>query len=132
MNPLSIAGRTVLLVDDDAAVRHSVHRALEARGCTVVEAADAHEAQQALARARPDVVVMDLVLPGMEGREAANLISARQPGVPILFITGYTSRESMRAGTLSQEDAFMRKPFELSELIEAIARLLPGSSTAEE
>jgi CheY-like chemotaxis protein len=123
-NPRPIRGRTVLLVDDDPAVRGTIRRALEAQGCAVIETRDAREAVQSLERTRPEVVVMDLVLPGIEGREAANLIHARMPDLPILYVSGYTSQESLRMEKLRERDGFLRKPFEVSELVAAIARLV--------
>lgn len=117
---------TILVVDDDVALRRSMARILESRDYRVVEAGDAHEAREALIEAggEVDLVIMDLVLPGMEGREAANLLLARSPDVRILFTSGYTSQESSRMGALSEEHRFIRKPFEPAELVEAVEGLL--------
>lgn len=120
-DPRSGAGRVVLIVDDDAALRRSVRRMLEMRGYKVYSAADAHEARQQVDFVGPpDLVLMDLVLPGIEGREAANLLLARYPGLRILYMSGYTSQESVRMGSLNPRQELLRKPFELSELLEAV------------
>jgi two-component system cell cycle sensor histidine kinase/response regulator CckA len=114
--------RLVLVVDDDDILRQSMARALEKHGYAVLEAGDAFEARKALmeASATVDLVIMDLVLPGLEGREAANLLLARNPDVRILFTSGYTSQESLRMGALPVGHAFIRKPFDVSELIAAV------------
>lgn len=117
---------TVLVVDDDEALRRSVVRSLRMHDYHVIEAGDAHEARTAMSEAGGtiDVVLMDLVLPGLEGREAANLLLARDPEVRILFTSGYTSQESLRMGTLPEGHAFIRKPFDIPELLQAIATLV--------
>lgn len=119
---------TVLVVDDDRDLRESVTRILERSDYRVLEAGDAHQARTALqdAEGAIDLVVMDLVLPGLEGREAANLLLAHDPELRILFTSGYTSQESIRMGALPEGHAFIRKPFEASELLEAVAALLEG------
>jgi two-component system cell cycle sensor histidine kinase/response regulator CckA len=116
---------TVLVVDDDVDLRRSMVRVLESRDHRVIEAGNAHEARKALNEAGGDVdvVIMDLVLPGLEGREAANLLLARNPDVRIIFTSGYTSQESIRMGALPEEHEFIRKPFELDELVEAVEGL---------
>ena len=117
---------TVLIVDDDDVLRESMAKALDKNGFTTLEAGDAFEARKALmeASAGVDLIIMDLVLPGLEGREAANLLLARAPEVRILFTSGYTSQESARMGRLPPGHAFIRKPFSLPELIEAVRAAL--------
>lgn len=117
--------RTVLVVDDDEAVRRTVVRALETEGLVVYEAGNAFEARKAHERAGTvDLVIMDLVLPGLEGRETANLLVAHQPGVEILYTSGYTSLESLRSGPRPANESFLRKPFDVRELIEAVRTAL--------
>lgn len=123
--PRSARGCIVLVVDDDKALRHSIRRGLEMHGYKVYSAANAHEARQQVEFVGPpDIVLMDLVLPGMEGREAANLLLAHHPGLKILYMSGYTSQESMRMGTLDPGHAFLRKPFDVPELLEAVEGVL--------
>lgn len=117
--------RTVLVVDDDEFLRGSMVRTLEKHGYRVLEAGDAFTARKAMAEAeRVDLVVMDLVLPGLEGREAANLLLARDPEVRILFTSGYTSQESSRMGALPEGHSFIRKPFDVEEFLEAVRSTL--------
>ena len=115
----------VLVVDDDASLRRSVRRTLEMHGYKVYSAANAHEARQQVDFVGPPhLVLMDLVLPGMEGREAANVLLARYPDVRVIYMSGYTSQESMRMGALDQDQAFLRKPFDVPELLEAVEAAL--------
>ena len=118
MNP------TILIVDDDDALLHSMRRMLERSGYVVLEAGNIPEARATIDVATPDLVIMDLVLPGMEGREGANLIAAHCPGVRVLFISGFTSQESIRMGHLGSGEAFLRKPFSVDELLGEVERLL--------
>lgn len=120
-----LKAKTVLVVDDDEALRRTVVRALEREGLVVYEAGNVFEARQAHERAGTvDLVIMDLVLPGLEGRETANLLLAHQPGVEILYTSGYTSLESLRSGPRPRSETFLRKPFEVRELIEAVRTAL--------
>jgi len=120
---------TVLIVDDDAVLRESMAKALDKHGFTTLEAGDAFEARKALmgASGSVDLIIMDLVLPGLEGREAANLLLARDPSVRILFTSGYTSQESARMGRLPPGHAFIRKPFTVPEFLDAVHAALSGS-----
>ncbi|MBW3533657.1 MAG: response regulator [Gemmatimonadetes bacterium] len=123
--PASSTGGVVLVVDDDRALRRSIRRSLELHGYKVYSAANAHEARQQVEFVGPpDIVLMDLVLPGMEGREAANLLLAHHPDVKILYMSGYTSQESMRMGLLNPAQGFLRKPFDVPELLEAVEKAL--------
>ncbi len=118
-------GRTILVVEDDAALRRSVRRTLELHGYRVYSAIDAHEARKQVDFVGPpDLVLMDMVLPGMEGMEAGNLLLARHPELPIIYMSGYTSQESLRMGSLQEGQRFLRKPFDIPELLEAVEAAL--------
>lgn len=115
---------TVLVVDDDLAIRETVRRALTRHGYAVLDASSTHEATLLIRDAAPDLVIMDLVLPGMGGREGANLLLAHHPDMRVLFISGYTSHESVELGYLREGHPFLRKPFSIDELISAVRRML--------
>jgi DNA-binding response OmpR family regulator len=119
---------TILIVDDDDALRESMARALAKHGFAVLEAGDGFAARRAFtdAAGKVSLVIMDLVLPGIEGREAANLLLARSPVLRILFTSGYTSQESSRVGGVPEGHAFIRKPFEIPQLIETVRKILSG------
>ena len=120
----------ILVVDDDASVRRSISRSLQSRGYRLREAASAGEARKLALAEPPDLVIMDLVLSGMEGREAANLLLAHQPELAVLFISGYSSQESARMGKLGAGQLFLRKPFDARELLDAVRRALGEESAA--
>lgn len=113
---------TILVVDDDEALRASLKRALEMHDYEVEVAGNAHEARTAMKRPgfEPDLTIMDLVLPGLEGSEAANLLVAHRPQMKVLYISGYTSQESLRKGAMEAGQNFLRKPFDIPELLDAV------------
>jgi len=114
-----------LVLDDDDVLRRSIARVLELEGYQVIQADDAHHAFTALAEHPGPVGVLlcDLVLPGLSGREAASLIFARQPDIRVLYTSGYSSHGSARQQLLSAGEAFLAKPFEPSELVAAVDAL---------
>jgi PAS domain S-box-containing protein len=113
--PPRIAGRgeSVLLVEDDAAVRRMTRRALEEGGYRVLEAATGREALKLLESSVGPVglVLTDVVMPGMSGRELADQVAILRPGTPVLFTSGYTDGEIVRRGLLDPAAAFIQKPF---------------------
>jgi two-component system cell cycle sensor histidine kinase/response regulator CckA len=114
----------VLLVEDDEIVRDFLREILEAAGCTVVSAADGHEAL-GIADADPaavDIVVTDLVMPGMGGAELMARLSVRSPGLPVVYVSGYADHE---APDLSRPGAvFLRKPLSPGALARAVQEAL--------
>lgn len=111
----------VLVVDDDARVREVIQWALEDEGFEVETAADGLQAVARGTARRPDLVLLDLTLPGLNGyRVAHDLRAAHGSGLPILAMTadGRAEAKAARAGAY----AFVRKPFELAELIGSIRR----------
>lgn len=112
---------TVLLVEDEAAVRMMARKVLEKCGYRVIEAGNGQEALQ-VAHAHEGelhLVVTDLVMPKMCGRQFASILSEERPELPFLFISGYP-----RGQTLSAEDAFLQKPFGPAELAGAVREVL--------
>jgi len=127
-------GRTVLILEDDPAIRNAAARILELYEYRVLEAADAHEAIGILERHQGplDLILCDLVLPGLAGREAANALLARRPGTPVLYTSGYSSRDSFRQDMETSGARFLPKPFEVAELLEAVrAAVAAGHATDE-
>ena len=117
---------TVLLVEDDAGVRRLAERILTQHGYRVLSAANGEEALQ-LADARPgevELVLTDLVMPGMNGRELAQVLRRRLPAVRVLFTSGYTSDAMLRAGVLESEEAFLTKPYTPPLLLRKVREVL--------
>jgi len=115
--PASVTG-TVLVVEDDAAVRRTAVRVLERLGCVVLQAESA-AAALALIEAggqRPDLLFTDVIMPGMQGPELAARVSALIPGIKVLFATGYTSDMAFRHGLLDERADVLSKPYTPADL----------------
>lgn len=117
---------TVLVLDDEATIRSAVQRILEASGYDVLTAPTAHEALEVLSAHDGPVhlLLCDLVLPGLGGREAANTLRARHPDMGILFMSGYSTHGSFRRDLQKAGEPFLAKPFEANELINAVRAAL--------
>ncbi|MHB1864035.1 MAG: ATP-binding protein [Gemmatimonadaceae bacterium] len=118
--------RTVLVVEDEDAVRRITCRVLERLGYTVIAAADG-EAALAIAASRApiiDLLVTDLVMPRMNGRELADQLAATFPGLRVLFVSGYTGEAIGRHGLLRPGTGFLQKPFSIESLSEAVKKVL--------
>ena len=118
--------RTVLILDDDDGVRASIRRVLTLHDFNVMEAGNAAEALDLLKSWDDPIhlILCDLVLPGLGGREAANTLLARRPDTPVLYMSGYRSPDSFRRELEQDGVPFLAKPFEIPELLSAVAGLL--------
>jgi PAS domain S-box-containing protein len=123
-------GGTILLVEDDGAVLRSTARTLRAKGYTVLEACDAAEAEQMLASCLSgvDLLITDVILPGLSGPQLAAQFTRRQPSLRVLYISGYTGRELAPLGVLEPGTELLAKPFLSAELTDRVAQLLARSS----
>jgi two-component system, cell cycle sensor histidine kinase and response regulator CckA len=125
---LNAAGgsETILIVEDEHAVRRLASTILSARGYTILEASDGDEALAALAR-HPGVVhlvLSDVVLKGMSGQESARRLSELRPGIKVLFMSGYTNDAILRNGALEGGTAFLEKPFAPTGLARKVREVL--------
>ncbi|MEQ9401665.1 MAG: response regulator [Longimicrobiales bacterium] len=120
--------RTVLILDDDASVRTTLARTLALYDYHVLEAGDAQGAFRVLTEySEPiDLILCDLVLPGLGGREAANTLLARRPEARIVYISGYSTHDSFRRSLEESGVPFLGKPFEIAELLRLIDEVLRG------
>jgi signal transduction histidine kinase len=113
------AEEIVLVVEDEAQVRHMTVDALRELGYTVVQAGDGNQALEQLAmQPRIDLLFTDIMMPGMTGRQLADKATAERPGLKILYTTGYTRNAIVHNGIVDYGVAFLAKPFS----IEALAR----------
>ena len=117
---------SILLAEDEPAVRAIVARSLREYGYTVVEARDGLHAIELAeaAAAPPDLVIADIVMPGMGGKRLAAELHERWPGIPILFTSGYTGLDAVRRGLLDEGMDFMQKPLEPGAVATKIRQLL--------
>ena len=114
---------TVLVVDDEEAIAEAVRARLESEGYRVLVAADGPEAIQICDDAHPDLVVLDLMLPGMDGLEVCKIIQ-RERWVPVLMLTARTEESDKVAGFAVGADDYLTKPFSLRELAVRVRAIL--------
>jgi two-component system, cell cycle sensor histidine kinase and response regulator CckA len=116
----------VLLVEDEAPVREFVRRTLEHAGYTVLEAANPHEALQLLERiaGRVDLVLTDVVMPGMSGRMMAERLMSRYPCLRILFMSGNAEIVDLLHRAKDVRGLMLSKPFTPTVLIERVGQAL--------
>jgi nitrogen-specific signal transduction histidine kinase/CheY-like chemotaxis protein len=127
--PAGVAGKTVLVVEDEAQLRTLAERTLVRAGFRVLTAADGVVALEVLARgdAAVDLVLSDVVMPRLGGPELARRIRAERPDARILFMTGYAEGDAFGADTEAvQGIEVMRKPFTPTELVRTVQRALLG------
>jgi CheY-like chemotaxis protein len=122
----SVAGtETVLVVEDEASVRHLVRSILERHGYRVLEAADGAEGLQRFAENEADVALLltDVVMPRMDGPTLAGLALAQQPGLRVIYLSGY-SEEAVLAPGAPGRAVFLQKPFTSAQLMRAVRDVL--------
>ncbi|WP_239460111.1 response regulator transcription factor [Nocardioides daejeonensis] len=126
------ASAHVLVVDDDKAVRESLRRSLEFNGFTVTLATDGAEALAGIGTVRPDVVVMDVMMPRLDGIETTRALRAAGNDVPVLVLTARDAVGDRVAGLDAGADDYLTKPFALEELLARLRALLRRVVPAEE
>jgi two-component system, cell cycle sensor histidine kinase and response regulator CckA len=119
-------GETVLLVEDEEPVREVTALMLGSLGYRVLEASNGEEALRVVEAGREQVELLmtDVVMPGMGGRDLADALQARLPGLKVLFQSGYTGDTVIRQGILHTEVAFLQKPFTLETLSQKVREVL--------
>jgi response regulator RpfG family c-di-GMP phosphodiesterase len=118
---------TVLVVDDDPSIRSSLAEALTLLGIRVLQSSDAGEALRQLLEDPPDLVLTDLMMPGMDGQEFLTLARNHAPGIPLVLVTGHDLSDAHLEAMGEGISAFLRKPVGLPDLQGLLARLLPAA-----
>jgi CheY-like chemotaxis protein len=124
--PAGLAEEVVLIVEDESMVRSIMARTLRESGYTVLEASDGREALELLdARGTAvNLVVADVVMRGMGGRELSTKLAARWPQVPVLFTSGYTGLDVVRRGLMAEGCEFIQKPLAPEALIRKVRQMV--------
>jgi PAS domain S-box-containing protein len=115
-------GATILVVEDEDAIRTLTHRILTRHGYRVVEAASPAEALEL--DVQPDLLLTDVVMPGMSGKDMSDRMRESQPALPVLFMSGYTDNVMDRYGLDAAGDSLLHKPFNAQQLLSAVQDVL--------
>jgi two-component system KDP operon response regulator KdpE len=116
-------GARILVVDDEPQIRHSLQTNLEKRNYDVTTAASAEEALEAIARQNPDVIIVDLILPGLDGIELTRRIRDKSP-VPIIVLSAIGDERKKVEALESGADDYVTKPFGIEELVARVKSAL--------
>jgi signal transduction histidine kinase/CheY-like chemotaxis protein len=124
--PPSFPGHeTILVVEDEPAVRRAVQRNLERLGYHVLAAHDGEDALRVVESLEGiDLLLSDVVMPGIDGPELACRLRARWSDLPVLFVTGYSADRLARSGAVGPHDCVLEKPYQLDELVRTIRHML--------
>lgn len=122
---------TILLVEDDPLVRGMARRSLTEAGFTVLEAANGREALEVAARGEElDAVLTDLAMPEIGGQELARRLEQVRPGLPVVFMSGYTDNDVVRRGLLESGVPFLEKPLSPDDLSAKMRQALEQTRTS--
>jgi len=126
--------RTILLVEDEDAVREVTRYVLESAGYLVLEAAGAEQALAVFRRfeGSVDLLLTDVVMPSMSGSELAARLQAIRPGLVTMFMSGYSGRAGVPQAGLGAPHHFIQKPFNISSLLARVAEALSLPTPARE
>jgi CheY-like chemotaxis protein len=131
LSEVSYSGEeTVLLAEDEPAVCDLVRAILTARGYTVLPARLPQEAERISEthQGKIDLLLTDVIMPGMSGAELSKRIAMRIPGIKVLFMSGYIDDSVMRQGISENETAFLQKPFTPMSLAKKVREVLDGAA----
>jgi CheY-like chemotaxis protein len=122
----SVETRTILVVDDDEVVRVPLEHVLRTHGYRVFAAADPKAALDLIERETPalDLVITDMVMPNMSGRELADALAEGYDDLPVLYISGYSRERPDESHPIALDAFFLSKPFATAELLERVAVIL--------
>jgi two-component system cell cycle sensor histidine kinase/response regulator CckA len=129
----ALGSETVLLVEDEEGVRKLVRMILEESGRTVIDTGDPREALD-LARRHPahiDLLITDMIMSGLSGREVANQVRSYSPETRVLYMSGYTGDAMIHRGLLRPGAVFLVKPFTSADLLEKVRAILESAPRTE-
>jgi len=118
--------RTILVVEDERSLRKLTRKTLSDAGHQVFEAGDASEALEISRKTQGsiDLLLTDVIMPGISGKKLADALLAERPGIGVLYMSGYTDGEIATQGVLEQGTAILRKPFTRAELMRQVENAL--------
>ncbi len=121
-----MASEKILVVDDEPDIVDTIEFRLKSKGYKVISAYDGLEALEKARSEKPDLIVLDVMLPKMDGFQVCRLLKFDEnfKDIPIVMLTAKTQESDKAAGTETGADEYMTKPFESEKLIEVVDRLL--------
>ena len=124
----------ILLVDDEPSIVKMVGKRLEVEGFEVLIAIDGQEGLDKARAERPDLIVLDLMLPKLNGYEVCTMLKqdTRYQGIPVVLFTAKAQEKDEKLGLECGANAYVKKPFRAQELLEKIRALLPATPRAKE
>ncbi|MBA8947597.1 response regulator transcription factor [Streptomyces calvus] len=122
---------TVLLAEDDRAIRNALERALTLEGYRVTAVADGVEALAQAHRSRPDVLVLDVMMPGIDGLQVCRVLRAEGDRTPVLMLTALVETADRIAGLDAGADDYVVKPFDVEEVFARLRALLRRAAPPE-
>ncbi|MBJ7513425.1 MAG: response regulator transcription factor [Acidimicrobiia bacterium] len=120
---LTLSLHTILIIEDEAPIAAAVAARLRSEGLTVEIASDGHAGVAACERLKPDLVILDLMLPGIDGLEVCRQIQSNR-AVPVIILTARDSEEDLLRGLATGADDYMTKPFSTRELVARVHAML--------
>ncbi|MGW0845053.1 response regulator transcription factor [Streptomyces sp. NPDC002787] len=123
--------QNVLLAEDDRAIRHALERALTLEGYEVTAVADGVEALAQAHRTQPDVLVLDVMMPGIDGLQVCRVLRAEGDRTPILMLTALVETADRIAGLDAGADDYVVKPFDVEEVFARLRALLRRTGNAD-
>ena len=125
--------KTVLVVDDDAAIREMIRMALENNGYAVLEAGDTIAARRHLDTGEPDIMLLDWMLPGQSGYEFTRTLRSKMTSnsIPVIMLTARDTEEEKIAALEAGADDYISKPFSIKEMLARIKAVLRRTSSSE-
>ena len=119
-------GPSVMIVDDDHGIREVVRANLELEGYTVLEASSAEEGLSALENGAPDLILLDVMMPGMDGWEMLRRVQERHGGaVRVIMFSGKVDERAADEATSRGASGFVGKPFDIQQLVDQAKQILP-------
>jgi DNA-binding response OmpR family regulator len=126
MEPESLAKKRILLVDDEPSVVKMVAKRLEVAGYEVMVALDGQQGLEQAKAQRPDLVILDLMLPRLNGYEVCSMLKQDQQyqSIPVLILSARALKDEEKMGLACGADAYLHKPFQSQELLDRVRTLL--------
>jgi two-component system cell cycle sensor histidine kinase/response regulator CckA len=117
---------TILVVDDEAVIRNLAKNILTREGFEVMVAEGGRQACEVFEKQKEkiDLVILDLIMPGMDGKETYRRIAEVSPDVPVIFVTGYTANMPSPETLSEGKTGFVQKPYDIDALIKEVERVL--------